>query len=179
VNRLYITSDVDEVRQIAKDYAKQNKLEYYSFRNNRDDINNILSIYENNDNSLVFLEGLTKSNVSNSLLKVLEDTKKNIHMFATTSTHDVSTPLKARFVVFFLNSHTNKAEDFIKTKNATKEQYSNLAFYVDLARCVVEQNKNMEHNLHVINNIIKDIKLTTNNTFWDYHYSVLKHNFRW
>lgn len=179
MNSLYMTSNVELVKKLSKDYAKQNNLEWYGFQNNREDMNNILYLYENNDDCVIFLEGLTKSIVSNSLLKVLEEVKKNIHMYATSSTYDMNRALTSRFIVCYLDCADNEAKDFIKTKKATKEQYSKLSFYIDLAKLVVENKTYMQHNLALINNIIKNIRLTTTNTPWDYQYGRLKNNFRW
>lgn len=180
MNILYMTSNVELARKKAKDFAKEQELEYHEFKNSREDMNNILSLYENEDDCLIFLEGLTKSNVSNSLLEVLEETPKNIYMFATSSSYDVNIALQSRFELHYLDIIEDmNADEFIRTRKATKDQYSKLSFYIDIAKLVAKYKINMYHNIPLINDIIYDIKLTTNNTLWDYHYTKLINNFKW
>lgn len=180
MNNLYMTPNVELARKKAKDFAKEQELEYHEFRVTREDMNNILSLYENDDDCLIFLEGLTKSNISNALLKILEETPKNIHLFATSSSYDVGIALQSRFNLYFLDTIEDMdASEFIRTRKATKDQYSKLSFYVDVVKLVVKYKINMYHNIPLISDIVRDIKLTTNNTLWDYHYTRLINNFKW
>lgn len=179
MNNLYVTTNIDYVKTLSKDYAQRNNLEWFGFKNNREDMNTIIDIYNNNDNCVIFLEGLNKSNVSNALLKVLEENKRNIHIYATCSSFDMSTACKARFTVIYTEDTFSFGEKFFKTKKATKEEYTNLFFYIDIANYVVDNKINLQENLSLINEIIKDIRLTTNNTPWDYYYHKLLKNMRW
>lgn len=180
MNILYLTTDIELAKNKAKAFAIENELEWHEFHATREDMNSILSLYENDDDCMIFLEGLTKSNISNALLKVLEETQKNIYMYATSSTYDVNIALQSRFYVEYLDIIDNKdAKGFIQTRKATKDQYSNISFYIDLAKLVLANKINMYHNIPLISDIIEDIKLTTTNTLWDYQYSRLANNFKW
>lgn len=180
MNILYLTTNIELAKSKAKEFAEENELEWYEFQNNKENMKNIISLYENNDDCVIFLEGITKSNISNSLLKILEEVQKNIHMFATTSSYDINIALQSRFEVYYLDTlEDNDSTEFVKTKKATKDQYSKLSFYIDLAKLVIAKKINMYHNIPLINDIVKNIKRTTNNTPWDYYYDILQDKFRW
>ena len=70
------------------------------------------------------------------------------------------------------NEEDNTAVDFLLTGKATKEEYSNLKFWLDLADALSTTHD--VKRLRKVNNIIKDIMLTTNNTFWQYFYEVIR-----
>ena len=175
MNYLYITDYYDKILDKAKQYAYENNLFFYSFFADKESITNILYLYKVSDNLVIFLTGLNKSPVFDALLKELEETKKNIVMFATTNTYDVKEALQARFTVLYYDNKDIEKEvnEFIKTKKASKDIYSSLSFYISLAN-----KTNDMKNLLLINNIIKDIKKCTYNTPWDYYFSVLKEKYK-
>lgn len=175
MNYLYITDDSSTILGKAKKYAHENDLFLYCFSSCKESITNILHLYKVSDNLVIFLAGITKAPVFDALLKELEETKKNIVMFATTDTYDVKEALQARFTVLYYDNKDieKEVDEFIKTKKASKEVYSFISFYIALANKTQDMN-----NLLVINNIIKDIKKCTYNTPWGYYFSVLKEKYK-
>ena len=99
-NYLYITDNDKAIQEKAQQYAKDFN-GCYVFDNSKESMKDIIYLYNNTDNIVIFVAGLNKSPVSDALLKDLEDSKKNIVMFATTNTYDVKEPLKARFQVLY------------------------------------------------------------------------------
>ena len=175
MNYLYITDDSNTVLYKARQYAKENDLFLYCFSSCKESITNILYLYKVSDNLVIFLPKISKAPVFDALLKELEETKKNIVMFATTDTYDVKEALQARFTVLYYDNKDieKEVDEFIKTKKASKEIYSSLSFYIALANKTQDIN-----NLLIINNIIKDIKKCTYNTPWDYYFSILKEKYK-
>ena len=146
MNTLYYTNDISSVYEIAKQHADSHHHEFYAFENNTDNIQIIISLYDTIDNATIFLKGLNKSPISNKLLKVLEENTKNIDIYVVSSTYDVSEPLAARFVVVTLDdvSLDKELRTFINTKKATKEVYSQLAFYTQLAWFNIHKKPNLD-----------------------------------
>lgn len=171
MNYLYITNDPEQVFQIAQQYAKDNNLLFYYFTANKETIRSILTLYKADDDCVIFIKNLNKSPVYDALLKVLEDNKKNIIMFATSDMDDIKEPVKARFkVINYKNKDIDKeVMAFMKTGKASKEIYSSIAFYI----CLAEHTTDLK-TLLLINAILKQIKKCTYNIPWDYYFSVLK-----
>lgn len=171
MNYLYITDYSDKILDKAKQYAYENNLFFYSFFADKESITNILYLYKVSDNLVIFVTGLNKSSVFDALLKELEETKKNIVMFATTNTYDVKETLQARFTVLYYDNKDieKEVDEFIKTKKASKEIYSSISFYI----CLAKYTKDLK-TLLLINAILKQIKKCTYNIPWDYYFNVLK-----
>lgn len=171
MNYLYITDDNDKILNKAKQYAYENNLSFYSFSADKESITNVLYLYKTSDNLVIFLTGLNKSPVFDALLKKLEETKKNIVMFATTNTYDIKDALQARFVVVYYDNKDIEKEvkEFIKTGKASKEIYSSISFYICLGKYTTDLK-----TLLLINAILKQIKKCTYNIPWDYYFNVLK-----
>ena len=77
-NFLFLTNNVDRVQALTEQFAKDNNLEMFSFAMNKESIDAIHRIYTEFNNACIFISGLNKSNVADSLLKILENNKKNI-----------------------------------------------------------------------------------------------------
>lgn len=169
-NYLYITDNDNAIQEKAEQYAKDFN-GCCVFDNSKESMKDIINLYNNTDNIVIFVAGLNKSPVSDALLKVLEDSKKNIVMFATTNTYDVKEPLKARFQVLYYDNKDIEKEviEFIRTRKVSKEIYSSLSFYIALAN-----HTPCMYDLELINMIIKEAKKCTYNTPWDYYFMVLK-----
>lgn len=169
MNILYITDSVPELPPNS-----------YIFNNTAEDIENLLSLYETINEGTIVILGLNKSPTTDKLLKLLEDNNKPINFIATTSTYDVKETIKSRFYVEYLNNSVmaEAAQQFLKTKKATKEQYSNLYFYVELSKQCLE-TKNWYCNMMVLNCLVTNIQLCTYNTPWDVYYQQLKDDFLW
>lgn len=174
-NYLYFTNDVEAVRKMAKQQAKKDGKEFLEFKNSKESIFNIINIYNTTNNTVIFLEGLNKSPISNKLLKTLEDNKKDIDIYVTSCTYDVGKPLLARFMILTLNDvdMSKEVNEFIKTRKAAKEVYSSLSFYQQLAL----QSINNHRNILLINTIVQEILRCTYNTPWDYYFYVLRNNY--
>ena len=170
MNTLYYSEKQCQVEAVK--FARDNKLEFLSFVLCRESIDAIVELYKYADSLVICLEGLNKSNVCDSLLIPLEENTKEIHLFASTKTRDVKPTLLARFQKVVTNEEDNTAVNFLLTGKATKEEYSNLKFWLDLADALSTTHD--VKRLRKVNNIIKDIMLTTNNTFWQYYYEVIK-----
>jgi hypothetical protein len=170
MNKLYTSHKECELEAVR--YAKNNKLEFLSFVLSRQSIDSIVDLYKTSDRLVICLEGLNKSNVCDSLLIPLEENKKDIHLFASTSTLDVKPTLVSRFQEVVTSKEENTAVNFLLTGKATKEEYSNLKFWLDLAEALAVTHDIVR--LRKVNNIIKDIQLTTNNTLWGYYYELIK-----
>ena len=78
MNYLFITNNNEAVEALTKQYAEDNNLEFYSFNNNREDMNTVQELFKNADNLCLFIANLNKSSVSDVLLKLLEENNKNI-----------------------------------------------------------------------------------------------------
>lgn len=170
MNTLYYSEKQCQIEALK--FAKENRLEFLSFSLCRESINAIVDLYKYSDKLVICLEGLNKSSICDSLLIPLEENIKEIHMFASTKTMDVKPTLLTRFQKIVEFEDDNTAVNFLLTGKATKEEYSNLKFWLDLADalCTTHDVK----RLRKVNNIIKDIMLTTNNTLWQYYYEVMK-----
>lgn len=170
MNTLYYSKEQCQVE--AMQFARDNNLEFLSFSLCRESVDAIVELYKYADNLVICLEGLNKSNVCDSLLIPLEENTKEIYMFASTKTMDVKPTLLSRFQKVVITKEENTAVNFLLTNKATKDEYSNLKFWLDLAEAL-----SVTHDvkrLRKVNNIIKDIMLTTNNTLWQYYYEVIK-----
>ena len=85
---------------------------------------------------------------------------------------DVKPTLFSRFQDYIVAEEENIATNFLLTGKATKEEYSNLKFWLDLADALAITHD--VKRLRKVNDIIKDIQLTTNNTLWGYYYELAK-----
>ena len=70
MNYLFITNNNEAVEALTKQYAEDNNLEFYSFNNNREDMNIVQELFKNADNLCLFIANLNKSPVSDVLLKL-------------------------------------------------------------------------------------------------------------
>ena len=172
-NYLYYTNNDNSVLKMAHAYAEANKLPVYTFENNKEDIEDILYLYENDNNCVIFVSNLNKSPTCDALLKPLENNKKNVTMFATCHNYDISYALETRFLPF-KDSSIVDVERFLETHTATTEQYSCLSFYIFLA----SKTTNVK-NIMLINWIIFSIRQCTFNVFWPYYYGKLIEGYVW
>lgn len=172
-NYLYYTDRDSFILKTAHMYAENHKIPVYAFENNKEDIEDILYLYENDDNCVIFISNLNKSPISAALLKPLENNKKNITMFATCHNYDIPYALESRFLPFRDNS-IDDVDEFLRTHTATTEQYSCLSFYTFLA----SKTTNIK-NIMLINWIIISIRQCTFNIFWPYYYGKLIEGFIW
>ena len=179
-NKLFITNNSDDIKTLAHEFAIKNKLEFLSFTYCRDSITTINTMYRNYNNMVIFLENINHDNISNGLLKVLEDNTKNIYMYATTIYSDLSKALLARFEV---QEHMTRIDDvindFIHNKQITKDDYSRRDFYIFLAEYITKHpDKHFTYNLRLINNIIENMSLCTYNIPYQMYYDILKESYR-
>jgi hypothetical protein len=170
MNKLYTSHK--ECYEDANEFAKENRLEFLSFTLSRQNINSIVDLYRTANHLVICLQGLNKSNVCDSLLIPLEENMKDIHLFASSETMDVKPTLFSRFQDYIIAEEENIASNFLLTGKATKEEYSNLKFWLDLADALAITHD--VKRLRKVNDIIKDIQLTTNNTLWGYYYELAK-----
>ena len=170
MNKLY--TSFEQCYASALGYAKENKLEFLSFTLSRQNIDSIVDLYKTANHLVICLQGLNKSNVCDSLLIPLEENMKDIHLFASSETMDVKPTLFSRFEDYIVAEEENIATNFLLTGKATKEEYSNLKFWLDLADALAITHD--VKRLRKVNDIIKDIQLTTNNTLWGYYYELAK-----
>ena len=170
MNKLY--TSYEQCYASALGYAKENRLEFLSFTLSRQNIDSIVNLYNSSDKLVICLKGLNKSNVCDSLLIPMEENTKDIHLFGSNETMDIKPTLFSRFDDYVVAEAENIATDFLLTGKATKEEYSNLKFWLDLADALAVTHDIIR--LRKVNNIIKDIQLTTNNTLWGYYYELIK-----
>ena len=147
MNKLYITDDTDFVRKTAKTFAKTNGLEFYDVPSGKDGLKTVIEIYSDSDNGVIFLEKINKLNINNILLKLLEDNKKNLHLFTCSPLNDVSDAVKSRFKIVRLTAE-NKTDVFSK--------------YETLANRLV--NNRQYTKLHNLNSLLHTLQLTSTNT---------------
>lgn len=179
-NYLFITNNDEAVEALTKQYAEENNLEFFSYQNNREDMDAIHELFIQNDNLCIFIQGLNKSSVSDTLLKLLEENSKNIHVFATAK-DDIKDALKARFTVRFMRdkSYINEINDFLADKKVSKDVYSDVCFYKQLANYFANNyDDNTLYNLKILHSIIEDCNLATNTLNYDYQFDRLR-NLRW
>lgn len=169
MHKLIVTDNHEKIKQIAKEYANKNDMAFFPTTNTKEDMDKIKIIFEEFDNMVVFIKGLNKSPISDSLLKLLEDCPKNIVVFATTDTYDVKEALASRFIIDYYNNKDieDEVDAFLHKKKVSKEAYSTISFYISLARKTYD-------NIHLVNTIISDIRKCTYNTPWDYYYFRLR-----
>ena len=176
VNYLFITNNNEAVEALTKQYAEDNNLEFYSFNNNREDMNIVQELFKNADNLCIFIANLNKSPVSDVLLKLLEENNKNIHVYATAK-QDIKEALKARFTIKHIKgkSYIKYINDFLADKNIPKEVYSDVYFYMELATYFVNNyDKYTIDNLKLLHSIINDFTLATTNLNYEYEYERLR-----
>ena len=169
MNKLY--TNHKDCQKDALEYAKNNRLEFLSFSVSRQNIDDIVALYKTANHIVICLEGLNKSNVCDSLLIPLEENMKDIHLFASSKTMDIKLTLFSRFDDYIVADGENKALDFLLNSKTSKEEYSNLKFWLDLADALAVTHD--VKRLRKVNDIIKDIQLTTNNTLWEYYYGLI------
>ena len=165
MNTLVYTTNEQQVEDRARLFAKQNNMEFFSCKLNKDSSEQIKTIYEQYNDYVLFVSGLNKSKATDSVLKLLENNTKNIVMYAVSSTFDVKPAIEARF------------ETIEKPIVNSTTEHNNIQFYIELAdKIVTEHDNNMKHNLKVVSNIIDKIRMSTNNILWESLYEELEDN---
>lgn len=175
-NYLFLTNNVDRVKSLTERFARDYNLEMFSFTMNKDSIDSIHKIYTEYNNACIFIEGLNKSKVADSLLKILENNTKNVYIYAT-GKDDMSDALKSRFTIKYIKdkSYKTEIEQFIKgDTKIDKDVISDISFYKQLATYTVNHyNMYTMDNLMVIADICNNFLLSTNNLNFNYEYSKL------
>ena len=165
MNKLYYTSNANKVILKARHFAKQHKLTYYYYMFNKNSMNEIQEIYNKYNNCVIMLVGVNKSPIADSLLKILENNTKNIHLFVTSNTFDIRPTIKARFDTIEVDSDKEfkTIQELLQYKN-----HNNLNYYIRFADALIRHpNKYTYENIILVNNIISTIRLCTNNVLWD------------
>ena len=177
-NILFYTANEEVALNKAKELAKENKLEFFSFSFSRESVDIITELYRNTDNILVFIANINKSPVVCSLLKPLEDCKKNCWCVASAKNYDIPIALESRFKCIDISDDTCKeaVDRFLSGDKVSEKEFSSLEFYRKLAEEVTKQDFNSKTllRLNLINNIIDDIMLSTNNILWPELYYTLR-----
>lgn len=177
-NILYITDSNELAESKAKELAEENKLEFFSFSFSRESMDTIMKLYKDNDNFMVFIAGINKSPVACSLLKPLEDCNKNCWCVGSAKNYDVPVAIKARFECINLisDSCSEAVKGFLSGNNISKDSFSSIEFYRKLAEELVNKDFDSKtlYRLNLINDIVDDIMLTTNNILWDELYYKLR-----
>lgn len=176
MNWLFFTNDTDKVETLTKQYAYDNDLEFHSYKATREDMDAIHYLFTYENNICIFIEKLSKAPVCDILLKLLEENKKNIHVFATAK-EDIKEALKARFIIQHMKdiSYIDSINSFLANKKVDKEVYSDVSFYKQLATYLVNNyDKYTVYNLKIVHSIINDFMLATTNINYDYQFSRLK-----
>ena len=177
MNYLFFTNNNDRVETLTKQYAIDNNMDFISLSATREDFNQLLTL---EDEICVFIKNLNKSPVCDVLLKLLEENKNNLHVFATAK-DDISEALKARFIIKTMKniSYASEIESFMRGGDVSKDVYSDVYFYKELATYTVNHyNNNTIHNLTLLHSIIYDFNLSTTNLSYDYQYKRLKRGYK-
>lgn len=189
---LFVTNSPDKVKQFLTPLVDNNN--FFDFPTcSRETIITITRLYRDARPCTILLRDLCVP-VALALLVPVEKGADGVRLFATVPSLDrVPPPLLARFTVKYLDREENPiAREFIDAKNL-KTIPDDLSFYVDLAELVAYHGHNITHNgfnvntflkkdvknLELIGEILRDIRLCTNNIFWKYHFERLKRGFVW
>ena len=178
-NFLFLTNNVDRVQALTEQFAKDNNLEMFSFAMNKESIDAIHRIYTEFNNACIFISGLNKSNVADSLLKILEicDIDKSGNAIFATGKEDISDALKSRFTLRTIRdkSYKEEIEQFIKGKTKLdKSVISDVSFYRQLATYTVNHySDDTMYNLMLIADICNNFMLSTNNLNYTHEYMKL------
>lgn len=176
MNYLFFTNNHDRVEALTKQYAKDNNLEFVSIEANKDGFNQLYTI---DHEMCIFIKNLNNSPTCDVLLKLLEENRNNLHVFAT-ARDNISEALKARFTIKTMQdiSYASEIESFMQGKSVSKEVYSDVYFYKQLAFYLVKHyNAKTIDNLILLHTIIDDYNLSSTNFNWSYQYRRLCNGF--
>ena len=189
---LFVTNSPDKVKQFLTPPVNNNN--FFDFPTcSTATITTITRLYRDARPCTILLRELLVP-AALALLVPVERGADGVRLFATVPSLDrVPPPLLARFAVKYLDREENPlAREFLATKTL-KTIPDNLSFYLDLADLVAFDGYTINHdeynvntflkkdvkNLELIGEILRDIRLCTNNIFWKYHFERLKRGFVW
>lgn len=174
---LYCTCDYESVTKIAQQYSKQYDLSLLVFDFNRGNVNKVVDIFRECNNFLILLLGINKSTIADSLLKPLEESQKNYIFIGVTPNHDMKSAVISRFDEVYNGAVPTTCKSITELIDNTP--HDNLDYYIKIAEYLVSHaNSNTEYNIKLVGSIIYNIKLCTNNIFWDGFYYKLKREFK-
>lgn len=174
-NYMYFTSDIDTIKDIAKQYSSNNNTEYIELDYNNDNIDKIISIFNNPQYNFakitILLIGINKSNISDKLLKTLEENNNNnITLISICFSFDIKDNILSRFNVKYYNNIKNieYCKKFCNKISLDTNSINNLGFYISLSQYIVDEyikwckDNNIYSNTNNIDNKLTNNKITNN-----------------
>ena len=164
-SELYITNDYDTVYQYAKNKAKELQLDFYAFNGDKNGVDTLVELAKEHLHGVVFMCNVTKSPIFDALLPILEES--DLCIILVSDKYDIKQAIISRCkVTYQISNYTEEIAAFMKKKTLPKE--ITIDFLYALANEIINKETIEEYRkLYIINDIIKDIQLSTNNILQD------------
>lgn len=162
-SELYITDDYDTIYQYAKNKAKELQLDFYSFNGDKNGVDTLVELAKEHINGVVFMCDVSKSPIFDALLPILEES--DLHIILVSDKHDIKQAIISRCnTKRILPIYSEEITAFMQKKIVPKE--ITIGFLCALCETLMKDTKHYNALLK-INDIIKDIQLSTNNILQD------------
>lgn len=162
-SELYITDDYDTVYQYAKNKAKELQLDFYSFNGDKNGVDTIVELAKEHLHSVVFMCNVSKAPIFDALLPILEES--DLCIILVSDKHDIKQAIISRCnTKRILPIYSEEIAAFMQKKIVPKE--ITIGFLCALCETLMKDTKHYNALLK-INDIIKDIQLSTNNILQD------------
>lgn len=162
-SELYITDDYDTIYKYAKNKAKELQLDFYSFNGDKNGVDTLVELAKEHLHGVVFMCDLSKSSIFDALLPILEES--DLHIILVSDKHDVKQAIISRCnTKRILPIYSEEIAAFMQKRIVPKE--ITIGFLCALSETLMKDTKHYNALLK-INDIIKDIQLSTNNILQD------------
>lgn len=176
MNELYITTNIDKICIYAKQKADELKLDLYIIEGTKDGLTKLVELAKTHIKAVILILNITKSPIFDVLLPILEET--DLHIILVSDKYDLKQAFISRCNVKWLETNCKEEiNTFIKKKICPTE--ISIEFLCALSDYLIKYYTKYTYNkLLYINNLIKDISLSTNNILQDELKDRLKEIFR-
>ena len=162
-SELYITDDYDTIYKYAKNKAKELQIDFYAFNGDKNGIDTLVELAKEHLHGVVFMCNVTKSPIFDALLPILEES--DLHIILVSDKHDIKQAIISRCdVKRILPIYKDEIAAFMKKRIVPKE--ITVGFLCALSEELMKDIKYYNALLEV-NDIIKDMQLSTNNILQD------------
>lgn len=163
MNELYITDDYDTIYQYAKNKSKELGLDLYMFNGDRNGVDTLVELAKEHIKGVVFMCDISKSPIFDALLPILEES--DLCIILVSNKYDIKQAIISRCdVKHILPIYKDEIAAFMKKRIVPKE--ITIGFLCALSEELMKDTKYYNALLE-INNIIKDLQLSTNNILQD------------
>ena len=160
---LYITEDYDAVYNYAKNKSKELQIDFFEFSGNREGIGAFVTLYKQHIKGVVFMRDISKAPIFDALLPILEES--DLCIILVSDKRDIKQAIISRCnTKRVLPIYSEEIAAFMQKKIVPKE--ITIGFLCALCETLMKDIK-YYNALLKINDIIKDIKLSTNNILQD------------